>query len=167
MNSLGSRRKAATWACWVSAALMAVIALYMLYIAFDVAAYTVSSWDIKNARAAMAYKTAMATARAVVFLLLAAFFFHFGRGVAPFGIGQSVRLAFVGLITGAYGVVGEFVPNWINHLPKVMFTIESISTDFEYPGSWLLFVAFGIFLICLSAVFRYGDALLEDSDNIL
>lgn len=166
-NPLATRRKIAVWICRISAVVMCAIALYMLTIVIDVTSYTVTGWEMKHARAAMAYKTGMSFVRFAIFILLGAFFFHFGRAKAPFGIGQTVRLMLAGLLSIFYGVFGEFGARWVNSLPQPMYAIETISTDFDYPGSWLLFVAFGLFLVCLAMVFRYGDALLEDSDNIL
>lgn len=166
-DDLATRRKIAVRICRVSAVVMCAIALYMLTIVLEVSIGTYQDWFMKHARAAMAYKTGMSFVRFAIFVLLAAFFFHFGRAKAPFGIGQTVRLMLAGLLSIFYGVFGEFGARWVNSLPQPMYAIETISTDFDYPGSWLLFVSFGLFLVCLAMVFRYGDALLEDSDNIL
>ncbi len=167
-NPIASRRTIAVWICRASAVVMCAISLYMLAIVANLTFGAIADWDmLKHARAAMSYKAGMAFVRFAIFILLAAFFFHFGRAKAPFGIGQTIRLLLAGLLSMFYGIFGEFGARWVNSLPKPMYAIETISTDFTYPGSWLLFVAFGLFLVCLAMVVRYGDALLEDSDNIL
>ena len=166
-NGLSGKRRTASLVCNVSAIAMLVVTLYMGWMAFEVIAYTATGWEMDHARAAMAFKSAMAAARVLVFLLLSLFFWKFGRDETPFGAKQSALLFVDGLLIALYGVVGQFGAYWVNSLPEPMYLIEPISTDFDYPGAWLLFVAFGLFLVCLSAVFRYGRALFEDSADIL
>lgn len=166
-NELLRKRKSATLICNISALVMLVVALYMGWIAIEVVGYALDGWGMDHARAAMAFKSGMAVVRVLVFALLAAFFWKFGHDEAPFSIGQSAVLFVCGVIVVAYGIVGQFGAYWINSLPEPMYLIEPISTDFDYPGAWLLFVALGLFLVCLSVVFRYGRALFEDAADIL
>lgn len=166
-NELAGKKKTAVLVSSASAIVMLVITLYMGWIAAEVIGYTFEGWGMIHARAAMAFKSGMAIGRVAIYLLFALFFWKCGHGETPFGVAQSALLFIAGLLVVLYGFIGQFGAYWVNSLPEPMYLIEPISTDFDYPGTWLLFVAFGLFLVCLSVVFRYGRALFEDTADIL
>lgn len=150
------------------ALIFGLISLVALVIAISDIAYALDGWYMKNARAPMAYKAAMSAYRFAIFALLFAFFVSCGRrGATPFGRAQTAMLAISGVLIGLYGVIGEFGADWVNHLPKLMYYVDPVSTMYSYPGGWLLYVGFGVFLVCLAVMFHYANELYEDSDSIV
>ena len=159
-------RNVATWACRISAAVMYALAFVMLCVTIGYFMGVVRDWDgYPGARGPKLWSLFMEGGFVPVFFLLGRVFACVGGPGSPFRLSQSLRLAFAGVITGAYGIAGEFMPPYINELPITHYDVEPVSAN--YPGLWLVFVAFGLFLVCLAVVFRYSDGLFEDSDNIL
>lgn len=127
-----------------------------------------SDWYMQTARPPLVYKAFMSTYRFVIFAILDAFFVACAKkGRSPFERIQVALLAIDGLLVAAYGFIGEFGSAWVNSLPRLMYTIDPVSTMFSYPGAWLLYVGFGVFLICLALMFHYANELYEDSDSIV
>ena len=167
-NSLERRRLLVSRAAEACAIIFGLISLVALMIAISDVAYACDGWYMKNARAPMAYKALMSVYRFVIFALFLSFFVTCGRRkTTPFGRAQMVLLTVGGVLIAAYGVIGEFGADWVNHLPKLMYYVDPVSTMYSYPGSWLLYVGFGVFLICLAAMFHYANELYEDSDSIV
>lgn len=127
-----------------------------------------SDWYMKTARPPLAYKAFMSAYRFVVFVLFDAFFLNCGKGDrSPFGRVQVVLLAINGVLVAAYGFIGEFGSAWVNSIPRLMYTVDPVSTSFSYPGAWLLYVGFGAFLVCLALMFHYANELYQDSEAIV
>ena len=168
-NSERDRRKmTVSRVAKVCALAFCLITLVALVIAFSDVVYAVDGWYMKNARPAMAYKAIMSTYRLVIFAILFSFFVVCGRRESvPFGRAQTALLVVDGFLIAAYGLVGEFGADWVNHLPKLMYYVDPVSTMYSYPGGWLLYVGFGIFLVCLAVMFHYANDLYEDSDSII
>ena len=125
-------------------------------------------WYMKAARAPLAYKAFMSVYRLVIFILFDVFFLTCAKGDhSPFGRAQVALLAVNGVLIAAYGFIGEFGSAWVNNLPRLMYTVDPVSTSFSYPGAWLLYVGFGSFLICLAVMFHYANELYRDSEDIV
>lgn len=90
-------------------------------------------------------------------ILLASFFWCFGKDRSPFGLGQSLRLSGAGALFMIRMALDAFVPSQV---------ADSISSLTERPEVNLQLVTIVVFLACLAIVMRYGDALKEDSDSI-
>ena len=94
-------------------------------------------------------------------LLLGWFFWHFGRGLAPFGQRQSLRLLLAALIFAVKLVLETLVPA----SGPIETVVEGVAVV-SRPGFDLETLTIGAFLLCLALVIRYGDALKRDSDSI-
>ncbi len=165
-NPIASRRTIAVWACRISAAIMYALAFVMLCMTIGYLMGVVRDWaEHPTARGPRLWSLFMEGGFVPVFFLLGRVFASISGPGSPFRLSQSVRLGIAGAITVAYGAIGEFMPPYINSLPITHYDVEPLSS--QYPGLWLAFVALGLFLVCLAIVFRYSDALFEDSDNIL
>ncbi len=90
-------------------------------------------------------------------VLLASFFWCFGRDRSPFGRRQSFRLAGAGALFLMRMTLDALIPSAVaNGTPGLT----------EHPEVNLQIVTIIVFLGCLAMVMRYGEALKEDSDSI-
>lgn len=90
-------------------------------------------------------------------VLLANFFWCFGRDRSPFGRRQSFRLAGAGALFLMRMTLDALIPSAVaNGTPGLT----------EHPEVNLQIVTIIVFLGCLAMVMRYGEALKEDSDSI-
>lgn len=90
-------------------------------------------------------------------VLLASFFWCFGRDRSPFGRRQSFRLAGAGALFLMRMTLDALIP------PAVANGTPGLT---EHPEVNLQIVTIIVFLGCLAMVMRYGEALKEDSDSI-
>ena len=150
------------------ATVMSLISLAVFYFAIHDVVRMCGDWFMETARPPLVYKAFMSTYRFVVFVLFDAFFWACGKKTpSPFGRMQVTLLSVNGVLIAAYGFIGEFGSDWINSLPRLMYTIDPVSTMYSYPGSWLLYVGFGVFLVCLAVMFHYANDLYQDLDAIV
>ncbi|MGN0054875.1 MAG: hypothetical protein ACI360_00285 [Atopobiaceae bacterium] len=104
-----------------------------------------------------------------VTMLLATFFGNFAKSSSPFGRAQSRRLLMAAVFEAVVIVLGLLHPQG----PDASITLGGLPFALNYyPSEASSSVDIGhvvevVFLFCLSAVFRYGNALKEDSDSIL
>ena len=95
-------------------------------------------------------------------ILLAEFLRNFRKG-SPFGKPQSLRLLVAGLALAVQTMANILSPSaqFQENVQELGMTVTSQS-DID-----LKVIAMIVFLIALSLVIRYGDALKQDSDSIL
>lgn len=95
-------------------------------------------------------------------ILLAEFLRNFRKG-SPFGKSQSLRLLVAGLALAVQTATNILFPSgaFQENVRELGVTVTSQS-DID-----LKVIAMIVFLIALSLVIRYGDALKQDSDSIL
>lgn len=104
-----------------------------------------------------------------VTILMATFFGNFAKSSSPFGRAQSRRLLMAAVFEAVVIVLGLLHPQG----PDASITLGGLPFALNYyPSEASSSVDIGhvvevVFLFCLSAVFRYGNALKEDSDSIL
>lgn len=140
--------------CWLGLLFVVLVAVQDMGLESDRLAY----WTVKVA----SYATA-----AGVPIILVGFFRSFWKDLSPFGRMQSRRLFAIGLLGVArialdlIVVSGPTSPVALSGLPLLFIPGDSVG---EIDIRNVVGVAF---FFCLSAVFRYGNALKEDSDNIL
>ena len=150
------------------AVVMGVVSLIVLVYALGDIGRMFEDWSMKTARPPLVYKAFMSTYRFAIFALFDLFFLACrNENRSPFGHTQVVLLVVDGLLVAAYGFIGEFGSEWVNSLPRLMYTVDPVSTPYSYPGAWLLYVGFGAFLVCLAVMFHYADELYQDSDGIV
>lgn len=94
-------------------------------------------------------------------VLLASFFWCFGKDRSPFGRRQSLRLAAAGALFLVRMGVDALVFSLAS--PAVANGTPGLT---EHPEVNLQIVTIIVFLGCLAMVMRYGEALKEDSDSI-
>lgn len=98
--------------------------------------------------------------------ILVRFFRDFVEASSPFGRQQSRRLLVAGilvLVQILLGLVSPPAPTSTMSLAGLPFVYIAPSGHFIDAG----YLVESVFFLCLSAVFHYGEALQEDSDNIL
>ena len=95
-------------------------------------------------------------------ILMAEFLRHFAKG-NPFGKAQSLRLFLAGTALTIRTLFDGMIPGVLfdASVPELGTTVSS-QADID-----LKVVAMIVFLIALSLIVRYGDALKQDSDSIL
>lgn len=95
-------------------------------------------------------------------ILMAEFLRHFAKG-NPFGRTQSLRLLLAGLALAVRTFFDALFPGaqFDTSVPELGTAVTS-QADID-----LKVVAMIVFLIALSLIVRYGDALKQDSDSIL
>lgn len=95
-------------------------------------------------------------------ILMAEFLRHFAKG-NPFGKAQSLRLFLAGIALAIRTLFDGMIPGALfdANVPELNTTVSS-QADID-----LKVVAMIVFLIALSLIVRYGDALKQDSDSIL
>nr|WP_073295998.1 hypothetical protein [Parolsenella massiliensis] len=168
VSSVEQDRAIVTRASKFCIVVMSLITLVVLAYAIGDISGMLCDWDMKTARVPLAYKAFMSTYRLAIFVLFDVFYLACGKGSrSPFGRAQIVLLAVNGLLIALYGFIGEFGSEWVNSLPKLMYMVDPVSTQFSYPGAWLLYVGFGAFLVCLAVMFHYANELYQDSDSII
>lgn len=129
----------------------------------------IAAQDLCDGSGAGAYWVVQTLSFAIIVCIpaiLVRFFRDFARDPLPFGRQQSRRLLVAGILVLIQIVLGLVSP------PAPAATISLAGLPLIYSARDGHFIDAGhvveaVFFLCLSAVFRYGEALQEDSDNIL
>ncbi len=129
----------------------------------------IAAQDLRDGSGAGAYWIIQTLSFAIIVCIpaiLVRFFRDFARDPLPFGRQQSRRLLVAGILVLIQIVLGLVSP------PAPAATISLAGLPLIYSARDGHFIDAGhvveaVFFLCLSAVFRYGEALQEDSDNIL
>lgn len=162
-DDLNDELRRAQQACRVACTCMYIIVAFFLLIAF-VFIYTMTRTD------SLAFLTSMQRfgllidigAGTVWVILMAEFLRHFAKG-NPFGKAQSLRLFLAGITLTIRTLFDGIIPGALFDvdIPELGTAVSS-QADID-----LKVVAMIVFLIALSLIVRYGDALKQDSDSIL
>lgn len=125
--------------------------------------------DLRGGSGALAYWIVQTSSFALIVcipVILVRFFRDFAETSSPFGRRQSRRLLVAGilvLVQIMLGLVSPSAPTSTMSLAGLPFVYIAPSGHFIDAG----YLVESVFFLCLSAVFHYGEALQEDSDNIL
>lgn len=81
---------------------------------------------------------------------------------SPFGKAQSALFFAIACLLSAETVISVLWPTF-----RLPFDAETMSAELIYPELDMRLLLFALIFFALAAIFEYGRALKEDSDNIL
>ena len=162
-DDLRNELRRAQRACRIACVCMYIIVAFFLLIAF-IFIYTMTQTDsldflTNGQRLGLLIDIGAGT---IWVILMAEFLRHFAKG-NPFGKAQSLRLFLAGTALAIRTLFDGMIPGTLfdASVPELGTTVSS-QADID-----LKVVAMIVFLIALSLIVRYGDALKQDSDSIL
>ena len=162
-NDLKDELRRAQRACRIACICMYIIVFFFLLIAL-VFIYTMTQTDSLDFLTSVQKFGLLIDigAGTVWVILMAEFLRHFAKG-NPFGKAQSLRLFLAGVALTIRTLFDGIIPGVLfdASVPELGTAVSS-QADID-----LKVIAMIVFLIALSLIVRYGDALKQDSDSIL
>lgn len=165
-DKLNATYKRASRACHVGAVCMYTLALLMLLLTLTFV-YAFTQLSVFDGILDISGRALLLVPLALVFVatvLLGEFFRCFRHTRSPFGTQQSRKILIAGLLFVAAAVF-DSIP--LASFDVALFPDSSFGVASPSYGLDMKVVVLAVFLICLSFVVRYSNALKEDSDSIV